>query len=52
MVLCADDPEILDKLDWAAETGQSLEAYKSCQFVISYVLSTLTISPWRSVIQV
>lgn len=22
MVLCADDPELLNKLDWAAEKGQ------------------------------
>lgn len=39
MVLCADDPELLDKLDWAAETGQSLEAYKFCLYFLYFQTS-------------
>lgn len=51
MVLCADDPELLDKLSWAAEKGQSRDwihtfSHVSLLCVVTfYVLSNLTVSP-------
>lgn len=49
MVLCADDPELLDKLSWAAEKGQSLDwihTYSHVKYIVTFsALSNLTVSP-------
>lgn len=37
MVLCADDPELLDKLSWAAEKGQSrdwIHTFSHVNFIV------------------
>lgn len=48
VVLCADDPELLDKLSWAAEQGQSLDwvhTFSHVKFIVCHILCTL--KPYR-----